>query len=96
MQEVARELDAAIRSNGQGVPKDLEAKRRLACVNAAESSEQVVDSMYRLAGATSIYAGHALDRCLRDVHTVNQHLAVSPVWWEETGQHYFGLGLGMP
>ena len=27
---------------------------------------------------------------------VNQHLAVSPVWWEKTGQYYFGQGLGMP
>jgi hypothetical protein len=33
---------------------------------------------------------------LRDIHTAGQHLFVSPVWWEKTGQYYFGLGLGMP
>lgn len=95
MHEVVREISAAI-NNGGGVPEELESRRRLACVNAAESCEQVVDSMYRLGGMTSIYSGHSLDRCVRDLHTVNQHLAVSPVWWEKTGQYYFGLGLGMP
>jgi len=52
--------------------------------------------MFRLGGANSIQVGQRLDRCLRDIHTVNQHLAVSPVWWEKTVQSYFGLGLGCP
>ena len=95
MHEVARKMTAAI-SIGDGVPEELEASRRLACVNVAEASEKVVDMMFRLGGSSSIYTGHRLDRCLRDIHTVNQHLAVSPVWWEKTGQYYFGLGLGMP
>src|SRR5581483_5059939 len=93
--DVADEMWATL-SAGSRVPEELEARRRLSCVNAAEACERVVDAMYRLGGVTSIYSGHALDRCLRDVHTVNQHLAVSPVWWEKTGQYYFGLGLGMP
>jgi alkylation response protein AidB-like acyl-CoA dehydrogenase len=95
MQEVAREIWDGV-STGDGVPEAVEARRRLACVNAGEACGQVVDMMYRLGGASSIYTGQALDRCLRDMHTVNQHLAVSPVWWEKTGQYYFGLGLGMP
>jgi alkylation response protein AidB-like acyl-CoA dehydrogenase len=95
MHEVAREISVAV-STGDRVPEALEARRRLACVNAAEACEAVVDSMYRLGGVNSIQAGHRLDRCLRDMHTVNQHVAVSPVWWEKTGQYYFGLGLAMP
>jgi alkylation response protein AidB-like acyl-CoA dehydrogenase len=95
MHEVAREMTEAV-STGDAVPEELESRRRLACVHAAESCEEAVDLMYRLGGMTSIYTGHRLDRCLRDIHTVNQHLAVSPVWWEKTGQYYFGLGLGMP
>jgi hypothetical protein len=86
----------AVISTSDHLPEEVEARRRLACVNAAESCEKVVDVMYRLGGVSSIYSGHVLDRCLRDLHTVNQHLAVSPVWWEKTGQYYFGLGLGMP
>ena len=95
MHEVAREMQEAV-SSGLAVPDELEAKRRLACVHAAECCEKVVDSMYRLGGVSSIYQSSRLDRCLRDIHTVNQHMAVSPVWWEKTGQYYFGLGLGMP
>jgi alkylation response protein AidB-like acyl-CoA dehydrogenase len=94
MSEVARELMAAAESGG-AVSDELEARRRLACVNAAEASERVVDAMYRLGGTTSIQAGGRLDRCLRDVHTINQHAAVSPAWWEKTGQFYFGQELGM-
>jgi len=95
MHEIAREMTVAV-SNGAGVPEELEARRRLACVYASESCERAVDMMFRLGGMTSIYTGQILDRCLRDIHTVNQHLAVSPVWWEKTGQYYFGQGLGMP
>ena len=51
--------------------------------------------MYRLGGTTSIQANGRLDRCLRDVHTINQHAAVSPVWWETTGRFYFGQELGL-
>jgi indole-3-acetate monooxygenase len=95
LHEVAREMMTAV-STSNAVPEPLEVRRRLACTHAAEACEEVVDRMYRLGGTTSIYTGHQLDRCLRDIHTVNQHLAVSPVWWEKTGQYYFRQGLGMP
>jgi alkylation response protein AidB-like acyl-CoA dehydrogenase len=93
--EVARDLMAAV-SAGDGVSEDLEARCRLACVNIGESCRKAVDTMFALAGATPVYSGHRLERCLRDVHTASQHLVVSPVWWEKTGQFYFGHGLGMP
>jgi alkylation response protein AidB-like acyl-CoA dehydrogenase len=93
--EVAAALMEAARA-GTSDPEGLEAKRRLACVHAGTSCTTVVNSLWTLAGTTPIYAGHRLERCLRDVHTASQHLAVSPVWWEKTGQFYFGLGLGMP
>jgi alkylation response protein AidB-like acyl-CoA dehydrogenase len=92
--EVARDLMEAVQTGP--VPEALEAKRLLACTHAGETSRQVVDRMFALAGATPIYSGHRLERCLRDIHTATQHLVVSPVWWEKTGQYYFGLGLGMP
>lgn len=93
MDTVARELMDAVADGGE-LPPSIEARRRLACVNAAETSERVVDAMYRLGGTTSIQANSRLDRCLRDVHTINQHAAVSPTWWETTGQWYFGQELG--
>jgi len=93
--QVGNDIMAAVQTNNT-LPDELEARRRLACVNAGVSCVEVVDRLFGLAGATPIYSGHRLERCLRDVHTASQHLVVSPVWWEKTGQFYFGLGLGMP
>ena len=61
-----------------------------------EASRQGVDRLFSMAGTTPIYTGHELERRLRDIRTLSQHMFVSPVWWEKTGQSYFGLGLGMP
>jgi alkylation response protein AidB-like acyl-CoA dehydrogenase len=95
MHEVAREMTAAVWTAGS-VSEETEVRRRLACLQAATASEEVVDRMYRLGGVSSIQQNGRLDRCLRDIHTMNQHMAASQVWWEKTGQAYFGLGLGMP
>jgi alkylation response protein AidB-like acyl-CoA dehydrogenase len=95
LHEVANEMMASVEAGG-GMPEELEAKRRLACANIGESCTQAVDMMFTVAGSTPIYSGHPLERCLRDIHTARQHLLVSPVWWEKTGQSFFGLGLGMP
>ena len=86
----------AAASEGRGIAPEIEAKRRLACVTVGESSRAVVDRVFSLAGTSPIYTGHLLERCLRDIHTASQHLFASPVWWEKTGQFYFGQGLGMP
>jgi indole-3-acetate monooxygenase len=93
--EVAEEMMTAVQA-GEPLSEELEARRRLACAHVAESCTQAVDRLFAMAGSTPIYAGHELERRLRDIHTVSQHLLVSPVWWEKTGQSYFGLGLGMP
>jgi alkylation response protein AidB-like acyl-CoA dehydrogenase len=94
LMEVAHET---MRSAANGnVPDKVEARWHLACLNSAASCEEAVDTVFRLAGSTSIYTGNRLDQCLRDIHTANQHLVVNPIWWEKTGQYYLGLGLGMP
>jgi indole-3-acetate monooxygenase len=93
--QVADEIMATVQASS-ALPDKLEASRRLACVNAGVASVEVVDRMFALAGATPVYSGHPLERCLRDVHTASQHLVMSPVWWEKTGQYYLGFALGMP
>jgi indole-3-acetate monooxygenase len=93
--EVAQEMMDTVKA-GREVPDQLEARRRLACANVGASCSQAVDRLFALAGSTPIYSGHRLERCLRDVRTAGQHLFFSPVWYEKTGQYYFGLGLGMP
>lgn len=93
--ECAAELENCV-ATAAVVEDAVEVRCRLACVNAGENSLRVVDMMFALSGSSGVYAGSRLERCLRDAHTASQHLAVSQVWWEKTGQYYFGLGLGMP
>jgi alkylation response protein AidB-like acyl-CoA dehydrogenase len=93
--ELADELMESLQS-GAGVTEELEIKRRLACVNVAESCIRAVNMVFTLAGTTPIQAGHPLERCMRDIRTAGQHFLVSPAWLEKTGQAYFGHGLAMP
>lgn len=93
--DVAEEMMTSVKA-GHPVSEDLEARRRLACANVGAACTQAIDRLFTVSGSTPIYAGHRLERCLRDVRTAGQHLFFSPVWWEKTGQSYFGLGLGMP
>jgi alkylation response protein AidB-like acyl-CoA dehydrogenase len=93
--EVAEEMMAAVKA-GEPVSDDLEAQRRLACSNAGAACTEAVDRLFALSGTTTIYSGHKLEQSLRDIHTAAQHMFVSPIWWERTGQYYFGHGLGMP
>ncbi len=93
--QAANDLMTAVTEQGY-LPDDIEAERRLACVNVAEACIAAVDIVHRLAGSSAVFTGNPIERALRDIHTASQHLIVSPVWWEKTGQYYFGLGLGMP
>lgn len=95
LHDVVKRIDGVLNS-GEPIPDALEAERRLACVHVGACCTKAIDLVVALAGTNTIYSGGRLERCFRDAHTVSQHLAVSPVWWEKTGQYYLGLGLGMP
>jgi alkylation response protein AidB-like acyl-CoA dehydrogenase len=64
---------------------------RLAAVHATTSAAHVVDMMYSLGGASSIYTGNSLQRFFRDVHAATQHVLVSPSILETTGRLFLGL-----
>jgi alkylation response protein AidB-like acyl-CoA dehydrogenase len=59
-------------------------------VNAAGQSRKAVDLACDQAGGSSIFASHPLQRCLRDAHTVTQHVMVNPAMWESTGRRFLG------
>lgn len=49
----------------------------LAGQQAMEAAITAVDLAFGYAGAGAVYAGHPLERCFRDIHTANQHIAFS-------------------
>ena len=75
----------------QPITPALQANVRLAVMTAAENSLDVVDSLYRLAGSSSIFQSSPLERCFRDVHTAAQHLASQDARWETVGRVLLGL-----
>ncbi|GAB2744008.1 acyl-CoA dehydrogenase family protein [Kitasatospora kifunensis] len=78
---------------GQTGGDRLSALVRLACVTAAENATAVVDAVYEMAGATSAYRSHPLERCFRDVHTAAKHITLAPANYEMVGQYLLGGGL---
>ena len=49
----------------------------LAGQQAMHAAITAVDIAFGYAGAGAVYAGHPLERCFRDIHTANQHIAFS-------------------
>jgi alkylation response protein AidB-like acyl-CoA dehydrogenase len=67
------------------------ARARLAMVHASTACVQAVELLYKANGGSSVYAGNAFDRRLRDIQTANQHTTVSLKTWEVTGRVLLGL-----
>ena len=90
-------LDAAIDECWQRAQTDghldvqARANLRLACTHAARESADVATVAYELAGGTSVYASHPLQRRFRDAHVATQHIMVAPATYEMIGRVAFGL-----
>lgn len=63
----------------------------LACSSAARSSVQVVELLHAAAGTTANFESSPLDRQLRNVRVVPQHIMVSDQWNETAGRVLLGL-----
>jgi alkylation response protein AidB-like acyl-CoA dehydrogenase len=85
----------------QGVWSDVQAGRspdarqlavaRLARINAIAASAQAVDLVYDAGGGSSIYATNPLERCLRDIRTIGQHVSMATANYEVIGRVLLGL-----
>jgi alkylation response protein AidB-like acyl-CoA dehydrogenase len=73
------------------VPLALRAQLRMAACHATETAASVVDAMYGAGGGTSVYADSPLQRHLRDVHVVTQHVMVGRGIYETAGRVLLGL-----
>lgn len=67
------------------------AELALAGCHAMRTALEAVDSLYRLAGAEAVFAGHPLERCFRDLHTASQHIIFSTVREQELPRVLLGI-----
>lgn len=56
-----------------------------------ETCTEVVKMLYKIRGGTSVYTGNELDRCLRDILTMNQHVMSSLRFYTAAGRVLLGL-----
>jgi indole-3-acetate monooxygenase len=52
---------------------------------------EVVQLVFKASGGTAVYQKGPLDRCLRDVLTMNQHVVATLRTWEMSGRLLLGL-----
>ncbi|GAA4292742.1 acyl-CoA dehydrogenase family protein [Mycobacterium paraffinicum] len=76
-----------------GDPPSLEQRAgfQLAAQQAMRAARQAVDTTFSLTGAGAVHAGHPLQRCFRDLHTVSQHVYFSPSALKRFAGTRFGI-----
>jgi alkylation response protein AidB-like acyl-CoA dehydrogenase len=63
----------------------------LATQQAMHAAIKAVDTAFGFAGAGAVYSGHPLERCFRDIHTANQHIAFSGEGFRASARTRFGI-----
>ncbi len=76
---------------GDASDPKLQTKLRCAAVYATDIGMDVCRTMFRYAGARSLYRGNIIERCLRDVQAGAQHGMVNDVAYEARGQSLLGF-----
>jgi indole-3-acetate monooxygenase len=72
------------------------AKHRLGSVTAVRLAAQAIDLLHDAAGMDAVAQDSVLDRCWRDIHTMTQHIILSPARFEIAGRALLGLDPGSP
>ena len=67
-----------------------------AALHAAAVARACVVAMHAAAGTTALYTDCPLERSVRDLHTMAQHIAAQPLWLEDTGRVLVGHEPIMP
>jgi alkylation response protein AidB-like acyl-CoA dehydrogenase len=80
----------AMRTRGE-VTVTERADMLLASAHATRSAATAVDLVYTAAGATANSRRSPLQRALRDIHAVTQHIATAPSQYESAGRMLVGL-----
>ena len=87
-------VDGTWQSALAGQPSTVDQKRRirLAATHAAQTSADVAETIFRVAGAAAVYRTSPIQRCFRDAAVAAQHAMVAPRTMETAGR----LRLGLP
>ena len=65
----------------------------LASTHAVTSAKQATELMFSAGGSASPYTSGGLERCLRDIHAVGQHLTLTPPNYQMAGQAFLDLDM---
>ena len=78
-------------SKGEVPPPRVQAAIRSSTAFATEVAAEVTAEAFRFGGGEAAYAGHPLQRYLRDINVGAQHLMMSTVSYENHGQFMMGF-----
>jgi len=81
---------------GQPFDNQVLAKQRVGMVTSVQLAARAIDLLHNVAGMNAVAADSVLDRCWRDIHTMTQHLILSPTRYEIAGRVLLGLEPGAP
>lgn len=73
------------------LPVNARRDLRLCATHAVQTSAEVVDRVYTLAGGGAVFAASPLQRALRNVHVATQHMMVNDATYELTGRLLLGV-----
>jgi alkylation response protein AidB-like acyl-CoA dehydrogenase len=75
-----------------GMPPSTEERARVvrAVMHAAREGQAAVQRLFWFGGGRSLLTSHPLQRCLRDLTAMNQHLFFSPEAWKRNGKAILG------
>jgi indole-3-acetate monooxygenase len=76
---------------GGQITFDERADLLLSAANATRSAAAAVDIVYTAAGPTANHRRSPLQRALRDIHALTQHIATAPLQYESAGRMLLGL-----
>ncbi len=72
-------------------PPAMQAEARAAAVWCTDEALDVVATLFRYAGGSAVMLDNIMQRCLRDLYTVQSHLVVSDSAYEIQGKLLLGL-----
>lgn len=73
------------------ITMERRAALRAATTHAIRLAAQVIEALYTLSGAASIFEGRLIQRHFQDIHVITQHVQGRLGNYEVVGQHWLGL-----